>query len=132
MAPRIYLALLVLASGVATAAAPVSGPQEALLTWTAPTQYTDGNAIPAGTTITYSVYRGACGNPTKQRVWEGTALSTLLVAQPIGDQGFVVTARVGTQESAPSGEGCKVMRLAPPSDGSIESPTDGSIEYPEP
>lgn len=132
---KILLAIvLCLVSCVALAAQPTSsGPRNALISWEAATQNTDGSPITG--TIKYRIYRGKKDEP-KTLVAETSLLSVLLTQQPIGNMCYVVTTVVSslppvvmvTGESVPSAEGCKVMVLDAPSDGSIERPTDGSIE----
>jgi hypothetical protein len=109
-------------------AAPASGPRQAALSWTAPTLNTDGSTITLP--LSYNVYGALCGQ-AKALLHTTSSLSALLTGQPIGEMCYQVTAVAGGQESAPSGEGRKIMRLDPPSDGMIEAPTDGGIEYPQ-
>lgn len=93
---------------------------DACLSWSAPTQNTDGSPITQP--LTYRVYRdgvlaGTTGN-----------LYLLLAKEPAGQRCYYVTAVEAGIESAPSGTGCKMIRPAAPTDGSIEAPTDGSFE----
>lgn len=70
---------------------------EARVQWTAPTTYTDGTAIPAGTVLTFTVYRstGAIAG-TYAAQCTTVALGASMVNQPVGTQWYTVTARVGT------------------------------------
>lgn len=80
----------------------------ATLTWTAPTQYTDGS--PIGTApITYRVYGGVQGQ-TKTLIATVSALTYQHTGAPDGvTYCYQLTAVVNSQESARSTEGCKVM-----------------------
>lgn len=101
---------------------------QACLAWTAPTAYTDGSAIAAGTLVQYRAWRAdeaGTLQPVSALV-AGTELK--LTAQPRGSQCYAVTAVVAGVESAPSGLACKVIRFPGPTDGAIEAPTDGAIE----
>lgn len=111
----LLLALLLVATA---ASAADSGPRNARLTWTAPAQYTDGKPITEA--LTYRAYRRADGSQQRVLVWEGSVTEVLLTDQPLGRQCYVVTAVGSGGESEPSAEGCKFMRLPPPTDGSVE------------
>src|SRR5690606_2599770 len=89
--------------------------RQATLTWTKPTEYVDGTAIPSGTPATYNVYQGAKGSTNKLRVAEGVSqLSRVVSALPPGETCFNVTAVVNGQESAYSVEGCKSFPFPAP------------------
>lgn len=95
-------ALAVLASFAAEAqpacpAAPsVPVPRDqARLTWTAPTQYTDNTPIVAGTVLTFTVYRDGTANCTTT----GSVAGQL--ALTVGTHSWTVTARVGTGPESP-------------------------------
>lgn len=94
------------------------------LSWTPPTKFTDGTAIPSGTAITYKVYRDG-GSSSIAVV---TASSTRIPNEPRGTHQYVVTATVGAAESENSSAVSKTIRFAGPSNGSLERPTDGAIE----
>jgi hypothetical protein len=101
-----------------------------VLSWTLPTQFTDGSAIPAGTPITIRVYRyaQAAGVSTASVVWQGLGTGLDMNSEPLGAHCYFLTATVNNAESAPSATGCKVVRIPGPTDGRIESPTDGRID----
>jgi hypothetical protein len=100
---------------------------EACLSWRAPTRYTDGTSIPAGTAITYRIYRQTNGIMTGlSNTTSSTSIK--LISQPRGEQCYAVTANIGGSESVISNIGCKLIRSPGPTDGSIERPTDGGIE----
>lgn len=101
---------------------------EACLSWKPPTRYENGTAIPAGTAITYRVYRLTNGIMTAlPNTTAGIGIK--LLNQPRGQQCYAVTAIIGGSESTLSTPlGCKFIRFPGPTDGSIERPTDGGIE----
>jgi hypothetical protein len=88
----------------------------ATITFTAPTTFTDGTPIPAGTVMTYGVYQGAPG-ATKIKVATITATSTTITTGLVGGATycFTVTAIIAGVGSPQSNEGCKVMALPIPS-----------------
>ena len=102
---RICAAAVAVIAGVAFAASP--SPRQAALSWTAPTQDVEGNAISG---LTYNVYRGAKGTTLAQktRIVTGTSvLSYVDSGRPAGvEECYNVTAFNGL-ESGPSAEGCK-------------------------
>lgn len=102
----------------------------ACLSWTAPTQYTDGSAIPAGKVITYTVYRGVAANAVNERIGTTTALNMVVNnnRRTTETQFFNVTASVDAVESERSGTASKLVRAPGPTEGRIEGPTDGAIE----
>lgn len=93
---------------------------DACLSWTAPTQNTDGSPITG--LLAYRVYRDGVYMTTT------TALFLDMKMQPPGNRCYFVTAVVGSMESAPSATNCKLIRLPAPTNGSIEAPTEGSFE----
>ena len=97
-----------------------SGSRNAMLTWTPPTQNTDGSPIQEK--LYYRIYRDG------QFLLETDKAEVLLTSQPIGKRCYVITARDSDSESAKSAEACKTMELDAPTEGVIERPTDGSIE----
>jgi hypothetical protein len=77
----------------------------ALVTWAAPTQYTNNTAITGQ--ITYKVYRGLCAG-TKAVVATVSGLTYTDNAAPDNaNVGYQVSAVVAGMESALSAEGCK-------------------------
>lgn len=100
---------------------------EACLSWTPPTHYTDGTAIPANAAMTYRIYRRT--NTIMTALPNTTAGTSIkLINQPRGEQCYAVTAIIGGSESVLSNIGCKMIRFPGPTDGGIERPTDGGIE----
>jgi hypothetical protein len=81
----------------------------AVLTWTAPTTYTDGTPIVG--TLGYNVYQGAQGSTTKTKVGAATS-TTFTVSSGLASGStvcFQVSTTQGTQESALSNEACKTF-----------------------
>lgn len=107
------LVLLACAVGVAFAAAPAA--RQATLSWTTPTQYSDGGEIEAEALplLRYNVYRGARGTAPAGKVRIAEALNGLQyvdAGRPIGEECYQVTAFFDGQpqtEGGPSVEGCK-------------------------
>lgn len=85
--------------------------QTALLSWTAPTSYTDGSAIASGTVISYNLYQaseppgstcaGATFGQAMQSGLGGTTYTTLPYASA-GVYCYELTSVVNNTESAPS------------------------------
>ena len=97
-----FLALMPIAASAGTAT----------LTWTAPTQYTNGTAITAP--ITYRVYRGNCG-AAKTLLASPSAATYVDSTAPDGSNlGYAVTAVVAGVESAQTAEVCKAFPLPVP------------------
>lgn len=84
---------------------------DATITFTAPTTYTDGTPIPAGTVLSYNVYQGLKGG-IKGKVSTITSLTTLITTGlvPGNDYCFEVSVLANATESARSGEGCKLIK----------------------
>jgi len=104
------LALACLASTTYAQAA-----NQSVLTWTAPTTYTDGTPLPASG-LGYKVYRGVKGatktviaSPTSTTYTDTTGLNQGTTVC------YQVSATLGTQESALSTEACKTFPQAAPS-----------------
>lgn len=108
------LALLVAPAVVWACPSPPYPISDACLQWTAPTQFTDGTAIPAGTPITYRVYRDGVVALTT------TQLYAELKFEKPGNRCYAVSAVVNNAESALSAPGCKLIKLAAPTNGSFE------------
>lgn len=89
----------------------------AVISFAAPTVYTDGASIPAGTAISYGVYQEVKGDPLpKVKVATITQTTTTITTGLVGgtEYCFHVTAIVAGQESVPSNEACKLMALPIP------------------
>lgn len=104
----VLLSVLCLVCGAAFA----QEPRNAVITLTAPTQYTDGTDILPGTVVSYRVYQGTCGGQ-KSLVGEITETTTTITSGLEAGQhyGWEVTAVVNGEESARSNEGCKSFRV---------------------
>lgn len=112
--------LLLFASAAWACPGPPFASTDACLSWSAPTQYTDGT--PVTKPVSYRVYRdGVLAATTTQLFHE-------FKNEASGQRCYYVTAVVESVESLPSGTGCKLVRPAAPTDGGIEAPTDGSFE----
>lgn len=123
---RLVLAVVLLAcSGLAAAACPG---HVVCIEWRASTGWSDGTPFAAGTVPLYKVYRRAKDGGPVTMVLSTTALEATLTNEPRGSQCYVVTATVDGKESLYSNEGCKLVRIAAPTDGSIEAPSEGAIE----
>ena len=83
----------------------------ATLTWTAPTTNTDGSTITGP--VTYKVY-GALQGSAKALIASPAVSPFTHSAVPTGTFCYHVTAVVGTAESAPSNESCKVIPAPTP------------------
>lgn len=89
--------------------------RQAVLSWTKPTQYTDGSPIDPSVVVTYNVYKGARGSTSKTRIAEGvTELSRTITGLELGEHCFNVTAVAHGLESAYSQEGCKSFPFLAP------------------
>lgn len=70
---------------------------EARLSWVAPTTFTNGQTMPAGTVLTYTVYRRTGTTTTTfTAICTTTAVATALASQPIGLNTYTVTAKTPT------------------------------------
>ncbi len=107
MRTRILLLLALLS-------APAWAAQSVVVSWDAPTQFSDNKAITAGTSITYTLYLvGATGWTAIDK-----GITTLTIthagALPSGQQCFAVTATANGFESARSTPSvCVVLGAAP-------------------
>lgn len=110
---RTLVALVLMAlAGIATAQVV----RQATVTFAAPTKYTDGSSIPAGTAITYRVYQGSKGQANKPLIGTITTTSATVSAglQAGTEYCWQVSAVINGQESALSNEACKSFpALAP-------------------
>lgn len=96
----------------------------AVLTWTAPTQYTDGSAIPSGEHIQYIINQGPSGQETQvatgitSNTWSTTA--GLVAGTTVCWTVAAVDVEKGTQ-SAPTNEVCeKLAPLVPAAPGGLK------------
>lgn len=88
-----------------------SANNSAVWTWTAPSSFTDGTAIPSTDTITYNLYIGTSGKGSEPT----TATQTGITAITLTTSGYTagesvcgeVTAIVNGVESGRSNEACK-------------------------
>ena len=85
--------------------------------YTAPTQYTDGTAIPSTVTITYNLYVGVAGPGSEAAAPVQTSIrftSAITSGYTPGEQvcGFV-TAVIGGVESPHSSEACGMFSRTP-------------------
>jgi hypothetical protein len=120
----ILVALMWAASSHAQTTCPAVGPSPPLATndvrlnWTAPTLFTDGNAIPSSSPITYTVYRSSGASGPWSAICTTTAVATTLGTQPAGTQSYRVTAKTPAStpanvESAPSNVATKDIAQLP-------------------
>lgn len=128
MKPLIPLLLAVLPV-FAGAACPASVPSDRVcIAWTPPT--TNNDNTPVSAPLKFRIYRKV--GTTYVSVVETTGVDITIPGMPKGNQCFVVTALDAlARESAISNSVCKLLRVAAPTDGSIEAPSDGSIEFPK-
>lgn len=83
---------------------------QARLCWTAPTQYTDGSAIPAGGIGGYGIYQGTSASNLTRVDIVTSGLCTTRTGLALGTHYFAVTAMTtGGAESARSGVGSKAI-----------------------
>lgn len=109
MMTRLILGL-VMALGMA---AVCSAANEATLTFSPVTEYTDGTSIPAGKTVTYDVYQGLKGAARAKvgSIVSGGKLTTGLLTG--NEYCWHVQAVVDATSSAPSNEACKRFQGIP-------------------
>lgn len=102
--------LLALASFLAVAqTAPT-----ATITFSAPTTYADGSAIPTGVALTYNLYQGAKG-ATKPKVGSVSSPATITTGLLAGQSYcWQVSAVANGIEGALSDEGCKTFPFSAP------------------
>lgn len=103
------LALFTIVAGAQTA------PNQAVITFSRPTTYTDGTAIPSSVAITYGVYQGVQGQ-TKTKVASISAVTATINTGLLSGTVYCwqVTAAAGGAESAMSNEACKTFAPAVP------------------
>lgn len=90
-------------------------PNQAVLSWTAPTTYSDGT--PVTDPITYTVYQGLQGQPKAKGPTGITATTVTISTGLLSGRTYcwAVTAATATSpESAPSAEACKTFPPAAP------------------
>lgn len=108
--------LLLVANHVFAAQEYVTGPRDRTnISWTRPTQYTDGSPLPASEALSYQVYRNGI------QVLSTSSLSHVLLDETPGLQCYTVTAKVLATglESAHSAQICKMQVFSGPTEGSI-------------
>jgi hypothetical protein len=95
-------------------------------TWTPPTQFIDGTAIPAGAIQKYTIVWGACGGPWTGGSQDVTAPATtaqrVRPGEGYGNVGYKINATVGGVAGVYSAEGCKNV-VAP-----AREPTNFSVQ----
>lgn len=88
----------------------------AVINFSAPTTYTDGTPIAAGTVVTYGVYQAPQGQPlVKVATITGTTTTITTGLTPGATFCFAVTALIAGQESAQSNQVCKLSSFPVPS-----------------
>jgi len=114
---RLLLAfMLAVAIAACVNHATAQGPS-AVLSWTAPTTYTNGSLI-GSATITYNIYQGLTGQEGTTPVQTNLSATTATITAgltPGTTQCFEVTALVAGVESAKSNEACKTFAPLVPS-----------------
>ncbi len=106
---RLHAFAIGLAIGSALLAAQARAAEPAVISFSAPTKYTTGEDIPAGTAISYGIFQGKKGEPKVRvaTVTDTTAtISTGLV--PGVEYCFTATAIIAGVGSAQSAEACKL------------------------
>lgn len=113
LAAAAFLACIAL--GIASAQ--TTGTGTATWSWSAPTQYTDGSAIPSTTAITYNLYLGTAGPGSEAATPAQTGITALTATSSGYSAGENVcgtlTAVANGQESAHSSEACKAFPAVP-------------------
>lgn len=111
----LFLAFFTLSAIAQTA--PAIPPPTAVLTWTAPTTYSDGTAIPATVAITYNVYQSCTSATTLVKVASGVTTLTNTISTGLADGQtcfWSITAVAGGLESAQSNVGTKAFAAIAP------------------
>lgn len=99
------------------------------VSWIAPTANTDGSALTNLASYHVSYGKTSGGPYTLQTTVPATQLAVNIKPPSAGLWFFVVQAiNSNGVESAFSAQGSKLIRLAAPTDGSLEAPTDGALE----
>lgn len=90
---------------------PVAASGRATLTWQAPTQYTDGTALPANQLAAYRIHRGTSpASLTRVAEVDGRALTFTVEGLPAGTHYFAISAvTLAGAESALSAVGSKTI-----------------------
>lgn len=100
---------------VGIGAARAAEARTATITFSAPTQYTDGSSIAAGTTITYRLYQGEKGQAKVQAATLTATATTVNTGLAAGKEYcWEVTAVINGVESAHSNEACKAFAFPTP------------------
>lgn len=112
---RLHAFAIGLALGTGLVATQAMAVEPAVISFTAPTKYTDGSAIEAGTAISYDVLQALKG-ATKVKVATITATSATISTGLLAgsEYCFQVVAVINGQASAPSNESCKLIPLPVP------------------
>jgi fibronectin type 3 domain-containing protein len=85
-------------------------PRSATITFSRPTQYTDGTSIAAATALSYKVYAGAKGSASKPVVATVTSTTaTVNTGLPAGETCVEVSVVANGVESSKSNEACKTF-----------------------
>lgn len=102
------------------AAAQMTNPRTATITFSPVTTYTDGSVIPVTVSVSYRIYQGVRGS-AKTLVATITAPTTTISTglQPGVEYCFQASAAAGGVESALTNEGCKLMPPLTPSSFTI-------------
>ena len=116
---RAFVACLLgaaLLAGIAGAQTPPAG-GSATWSWSAPTSYTDGTAIPSTVALTYNLYLGTGGPGSESSTPAQTGITALTATTSGYAAGVTVcgnlTAVAGGVESAHSAEACKTFPAVP-------------------
>ena len=90
----------------------ISAPLSSVLSWTAPTTFTNGSPITG--TITYNIYQGASGAEASVQTGVATTSVTITTGLSAGSTVcFQVTAVVGGVESSRTTEVCETFPAQP-------------------
>lgn len=113
-----YLGLLLALLFLAYTFMPLAHAQTArtaTITYTRPTQYTDGTTLGASVAVSYKVYAGAKGSTNKTVIGTVTTTATTInTGLPPGETCFQVSAIANGAESALSNEACKTFPFPAP------------------
>lgn len=90
-----------------------------VLTWSAPTEFTDGNAIPSTDAVTFNLYGGMQGTALALLQSGLTGTSTTRTNVSGGTHCYALTAVVSAIESSQSAEACATVTETPASPTSV-------------
>jgi hypothetical protein len=108
--------VLALFFGLFATLAIAQSPPQAILTWTAPTQYTDGTPIPSTVALSYNIYQGTSAT-SLTKVATGVTALTNTITTGLADGNtyfFAVTAVANGLEGAQSNVGSKTFAAVAP------------------